>query len=100
MNEEEMAAFRFRIRVKLLEEIVLKTAFLASRLQGQLSIEQTAGALKRSFDSASELADRTYSEAMQDPALAALYSNEIRIVADEMKNAVDKIAKGASQAFG
>jgi hypothetical protein len=100
MNEAEMEAFRYRVRVKLLEEIVLKTAFLASRLDGRLSIGQTAQALKDNFDATSALADRQYGAAFQDPALAGLYSDEIRAVADEMKKAVDKIAKAANQSFG
>jgi hypothetical protein len=44
-------------------------------------------------------ADRTYGAHFGDPALSALYADEVREVIDDMKKTVDKLADEADGIF-
>jgi hypothetical protein len=99
MNEAELQSFRQGVHLLLLEELLLKTAFAVSQLDGRLSVPQTADALKGWLDSASAAIDWRSGVELRDPAMVALYSDEAKFVTDSMKGQVDRIAAQASKAF-
>lgn len=92
MDESEIANFRLRFRLAVIEELVLKNAFGMNLLILRLSIDKASEALKESLDGYSALADRAYGQHFQDPALSALYADEVKEVIEDMKKAVDKMA--------
>jgi hypothetical protein len=99
MKESDLEVFRLRFRVALLERLVLKTAFLASHLQGILSVAGTREGLLGWLDANSEESLRVYGAALKDPALTALFADEAKEVTDSMKRTVDQIAGEAKKAF-
>jgi hypothetical protein len=100
MNEADLEVFRVRWRLALLERLVLKTAFLADHVKGSLTVAGTATALKGWLDTNSATADRAYGAALEDPALTALFADEVKAITDDLKKTVDSIAVEAKKAFG
>lgn len=100
MNESDLEIFRVRYRLTLLERLVLKTAFLATHVQGILSVAGTREGLSGWLDANSEEVLRAYGVALEDPALTALFADEAKEITDSMKRTVDQIAAEAQKAFG
>jgi hypothetical protein len=100
MTETDLEIFRIRFRLALLERLVLKTVFLASHVQGILTVTGTREGLSGWLDANSEDTIRVYGETLKDPALTALFSDEAREITEAMKRTVDKIASEAQKAFG
>ncbi len=100
MNESDLGVFRLRFRLALLERLVLKTAFLASHVQGILSVAGTREGLQGWLDANSEEALRVYGAALADPGLTALFADEAKEITDSMKETVNRIAVEAERAFG
>jgi hypothetical protein len=100
MTETDLEIFRIRFRQALLERLIIKTAFLASHVQGILSVAGTREGLSGWLDANSEEALHVYGEALKDPALTALFSDEAKEITEAMKRNVDKIALEAQKAFG
>lgn len=90
-DEQSIEAFRLRFRVTLLEHLILKSAFAAPVLARRLSAEESQLVLKGWLTTNSEEADKTYGAAFGDPALAALYSDEVKSVTDKMSKIVDEL---------
>jgi hypothetical protein len=95
----EIQAFRDRIRLSLIERIALRTAFLVPLSTHQLSIEESRKALVDWLDLNSAIADRALGEKFRDPAVTALYAEEVRELTDKMKSIVDELAKEAKDVF-
>lgn len=93
MNPSEIAAFRERSRRLLIERLVLQTALLVRRSGMGLSFRESAENLKGWLDGNSDAIDRIYGEHFRDPALSALYADEVREVIDELKGQVDKMVE-------
>jgi hypothetical protein len=93
MSASDVADFRERVRLMLIERLVLQTALLARQSVWGLSVSLSAENLKGWLDANSEAVDRIYGEHFRDPALSALYADEVREIVDEMKAQVDSIAK-------
>jgi hypothetical protein len=100
MVEADLETFRLKFRLALLERLTLKTAFLASHVQGILTVAGTREGLRGWLDANSEEALRVYGAALGDPALTALFADEAKEITDAMKSTVDKIAAEANKAFG
>jgi len=92
MNPSEIAAFRERVRHRLVERLVLQTALLVRRSALGLSSQEAAANLKGWLEGNSEAVDRIYGEHFRDPALSALYADEVREIIDELKAEVDQMA--------
>jgi hypothetical protein len=91
MDEAALEAFRLRFRVTLLERLVLKTAFAAPVIARALSAKESRDVLVGWLESNSAVADQAYGEFFQDPALTALYSDEVRSLVDNMIAIVDQL---------
>jgi hypothetical protein len=92
MDETEIVAFRERFRQELIERLVLKNAFAAPLLIGALSIEQCRNALKGWLDDNSSIADQSFGKHFHDPALTALYADEVKEIVNDLKKKIDKLA--------
>lgn len=90
-DQNEIEAFRLRYRVSLLERLVLKTAYAAPVLAGRSSAEESRRMLVGWLNATSDVVDRAYGAALQDPALAALYSDEAKDVTEKMIAIVESL---------
>ena len=99
-TETEMEIFRLKVRIRLIERLLIKTAFLTSHVQGILTVAGTRTGLEGWLDPNSEVALRAYGPALQDPGLAALYADEVKDITDNLKKVVNEIGNDAEKAFG
>lgn len=99
MNENDLTIYRHQIHLALLEELLLKTAFAVSQLDGRLSVDRTAMALKEWLDGATTAIDLRVGKELRDPAMVGLYADEAKSVTDTMKGHIDRIAIEAQSAF-
>jgi hypothetical protein len=100
MTPSQIAAFRDRSRHRLIERLVLQTALLARNSVLGLSVRLSGESLKGWLDANSEAVDQIYGEFFRDPALSALYADEIREIVDDLKRQVDSMVENAAQAQG
>jgi hypothetical protein len=98
-DEAELQSFRLHFRVSILERLVLRTAFAAPVLAGRLSREESRRTLIDWLNLNSASADETVGEHFQDPALAGLYSDEVRNLIDNMIATVESFYEGSKDAF-
>jgi hypothetical protein len=98
-DRAELEAFRLRYRVNVLERLVLKTAFSAPLLSRRLSAEQSHRMLIDWLNLNSSIADEAYGAHFQEPALAALYSDEVRYLMDQMIAIVDALYEESRGVF-
>jgi hypothetical protein len=91
-DQKDIDEFRLRFRVAILERLVLKTALVAPLLDRHLSIQESLDSLKGWLDLESEVADQTYGRHFADPALTALYADEVKEMTENMKKQVDRFA--------
>jgi|SRR5579871_355363 len=92
MDEAQIDQFRREARMMLVERIALRALLLAPVAGRALSIEDSAEALEGWLDVNREVADRAYGEHLKDPAMAALFSDEMKAVIDDMKAVVRQMA--------
>ena len=97
INHQE--AYSLGDGIHSLERLVLRTAFAAPVLAGRLSREESRQTLTEWLNLNSASADQTFGEHFQDPALAALYSDEIRNLIDNMIATVESFYEGSKGAF-
>ena len=90
MNHSEMV--RVRIRLAIIEQMLLRTALLQPVLTRQLTIAQSGDALKEWLETFGTTFDAAYGAHFQDPALTALYSDEARAIIESLKERVDQLA--------
>jgi hypothetical protein len=100
MTEADLETFRLRFRLALVERLAIKTAFLASHVQGILSVAGTREGLLEWLHANSDESLRIYGAVLEDPGLTALFSDEAKDITDGMKKTVEKIAAEADKAFG
>jgi hypothetical protein len=100
MTEDDVEKFRLRFRLALIERLAIKTFFLATHVQGVLTVAQTEQGLGELLDGESAEALRVYGEALGDPALTALFADEAREITEDVKHAIAKLAVFARKAFG
>jgi len=92
MDASEIAAFRQRYKIALIERLALQTAFVVRVTAGRLSPEEARKNIKEWLDHNTEIADKAYGEHFRDPALSALYADEVKEIIEEMKTIVDGLA--------
>ena len=92
MEESDLRAFRDRWRLNLLERLVLRAALTEPVLRDHLSVADSQQALKDWLDKNSAVADAVYGETLGDPALVALFADEVKELVERMKTRVDKMA--------
>jgi hypothetical protein len=97
MGESEIAAFRERFRIDLIERLALKTALGAPVLAQALSIEDSRDSLTAWLDEDAKRAVEAYGKHFQDPGLTALYADEVQEVIERMKDRVQKVADELKQ---
>lgn len=90
-SEAKLEAFRLRMRMTILERIVLQNAFSAPVMSRRLSAQQSHQVLKEVLKKTSETADATYGAVLNDPALAGLYSDEVQDIVKTMEAIVDEM---------
>ena len=93
MSEADVADFRARFRLWLIERLALKFALGGPVFFGGISIEQSGAALKDWLDLNSSTIDAAYGARFRDPAMAALYADEAKEVVEDLKRGVDEIAQ-------
>jgi hypothetical protein len=93
MDQTDVEAFRDRFRLWVIERLALKFALGGPVFFAGLSIEESSDSLKGWLDLNSSRADQSYGSHFRDPALAALYADEVKEVIEDMKKGVDEIAE-------
>jgi len=93
MDASDVAAFRQRYHFAIVERLAIKNAFAVPLLFLGKSLEESQNDLKDWLDQQSNTADQAYGAYFGDPALAALYAEEVKEVTEDMKTIVDKIAQ-------
>jgi hypothetical protein len=93
MEPSDIAAFRERFRISLIELLALKNAFATPLLIEGKSIDESRDIVKEWLDRASATADQAYGQHFQEPGMVALYADEVKEVVENMKAQVDKIAE-------
>jgi hypothetical protein len=78
-------------RMSVLENLALKTAFQAPVLSRRLSAKESRDVLIGWLNSNSSAADAFYGEFFQDPAMTALYADEVRSITDELIKSVEDL---------
>ena len=94
MAQSDVEAFRDRFRLWTIERLALKFALGGPVFFGGISIEESTDHLKAWLDLNSAQADSAYGAHFRDPALVALYADEVKEVIEDMKKGVDEIAEG------
>ncbi|HUB64902.1 MAG TPA: hypothetical protein VL996_10755 [Methylocella sp.] len=92
-DKSDILAFRERFRSELLERLVLTNAMALQVLASHLSVEQSHKSLTEWLDKNSQTADQVCGKHFGDPALTALYADEVKDVTERMKAIVDTIKK-------
>ncbi len=93
-QEIDLKIFRVSARVMLMEQLILRNALLDPTLRG-VPLRDSQRALKGWLDTNVAIIDRAYGAALGDPALTALYADEVREAAESMKGKIDKMAEEA-----
>jgi hypothetical protein len=97
---EMIRAFRDGMRQNIVERLALQTALAVRMSVLGLSAQESCENLKGWLDHNSAVADQAYGSHFRDPALSALYADEVREIVDEMKAEVDKMGDDAKRIFG
>lgn len=92
--------FRLRARLMLIEQLVLRNALLEPVLNHRWPISKSQQTLKGWLDSNVQVTDLAYGKHFQDPAIAALYADEVKEAADDLKERIDLIARDLEQNLG
>jgi 23S rRNA G2445 N2-methylase RlmL len=99
MDESDIEHFCAHARLAILERLVLKTALGTRVLSGEMTIQEGRDDLKDWLDKNSAIGDAPYGTRFQDPAIAGLYSEELKAVVEGMKRAVDQITREVLEAM-
>jgi hypothetical protein len=94
INETELEFFRLKFRLFLIERLVLRLSFSALQSGSRRSIQAARKELSDYLERAAELADQVYGEHYRDPALAALYADEVREMVQSLVNFVATLPDG------
>jgi hypothetical protein len=90
MKQADIDAFKMRVRINLIERLMLKVAFEDPVRAGHLTALQSRDALKAWLDINSSAADAAYGLRFRnDPAQSALYADEVKELIEAMKLNVD-----------
>jgi hypothetical protein len=89
--------FALEFRTTLVELVALQTALVVRWSALALSIEDSRENLKGWLDDISASLDRAFGERLRDPALSALYADEIKEIVEDMKKQIDKFAEDAAR---
>ena len=89
MTEAELQLFRDRCRLFLIERLCLAQALSEPVLSGKWSAEQSRKLLGSWLEEQSKKADKLFGTHFREPALTALYGDEMREVVEEMKKVID-----------
>jgi hypothetical protein len=100
MDQADLETFRLRFRMALIERLTIKTFFLATHVQGLLTVAQTETGLGELLDGESAEALRVYGLALGDPGLTALFADEAKEITDSVKKTVGEIAVFAQGHLG
>jgi hypothetical protein len=93
IDASDVAAFCQRYHFAIVERLAIKNAFAVPLLFLGKSLEESQNDLKDWLDQQSNTADQAYGAHFGDPALAALYAEEVKEITEDMKTIVDKIAQ-------
>ena len=99
MDETDVESFHVHARLAILERLVLKTALGAHVLSGEMTIQESRDDLKDWLDKNSAVGDAAYGARFQDPAIAGLYSEELKAAVEGMKKSVDQIVRDILEAM-
>ncbi len=89
--------FKARLRLEVLERLVLLTAFQSPLAVGHLTAEQSQALLNDWLDTNCANIDRELGAHFGEPAQTALYSEEAQDLAKRMKAIVEKFAAVAKR---
>jgi hypothetical protein len=90
VDQAALDAFKTRVRLMLLEKLLLRLAFDGA--VGAISAAESRERLLDWLDHNSQAADSAYASRFKgDPAQLALYADEVKEVVDGMKTVVEEV---------
>lgn len=99
MGENELQIFRLQWRVNIIERLVFRNELSTAVLERHLSLQESTQALLDWLDINSAQADVGYGKRLRDPAMVALFVDEVKEAVEEMKTAVGKISEELQTMF-
>jgi hypothetical protein len=88
MEEADFAVWRRHLRQVFFEQLVIQNAFSVQLLAGRLSVDEAEQSIKEGLDVTSARSDALFGDLLRDPALTALYADEVKGVLDQIKERV------------
>jgi hypothetical protein len=99
MEEAEFEVWRRHLRQVFYEQLVIQNAFAVQLLAGRLSVDEAEQLIKEGLDVTSARSDALFGELLRDPALTALYADEVKFLSPAIPSAERCIATVASSGF-
>ena len=92
MEEADSEVWRRHLRTLVFEQIVIQNAFLIQMSAGHLSVDEAERAIIAGLDADLAQADALFGALVKEPALTALYGDEVKTVLDQIKERVSQFA--------
>jgi hypothetical protein len=92
MEEADSEVRRRHLRTLVFEQIVIQNAFLIQMSAGRLSVDEAERAIIAGLDANLAQADALFGALLKEPALTALYGDEVKTVLDQIKERVSQFA--------
>ena len=92
MEEADSEVWRRHLRTLVFEQIVIQNAFLIQMSAGRLSVDEAERAIIAGLDANLAQADALFGALLKEPALTALYGDEVKTVLDQIKERVSQFA--------
>ena len=92
MEEADFEVWRPHLRTLVFEQIVIQNAFLIQMSAGRLSVDEAERAIIGGLDANLAQADALFGALPKEPALTALYGDEVKTVLDQIKERVSQLA--------
>jgi len=90
--------YRERMRLRLIEQLVLQTALISPIESRELTVSQSQQRLERWLESNAARLDEVLGAHFREPSQTALYAEEVREMVDEMKEFVAGMCAAAAGA--
>jgi hypothetical protein len=92
MEEADSEVWRRHLRTVVFEQIVIQNAFLVQMSAGRLSVDEAERAIIGGLDANLAQADALFGALLKEPALTALFGDEVKTVLDQIKERVSQFA--------
>jgi hypothetical protein len=92
MDEADLARWRDRLRISFFEQMIIQHAFLVEMSTGRLSLDEAEQSIMGGLDETLAQSEALFGAFLKDPALTVLYGDEVKTVADQIKERVSLFA--------